>query len=454
MTPGPERLQCPPAGDSPGAPGIGDPVLPLIGNGGYDVDHYRLGLAIDPARNHLEGEMVIEARATQRLTSFNLDFAGPAVSEVAVDGTLAAHCHEEGELTIGPDEPVENGAAFAIAIAYSGTPEGVMRSGAPLVQGWGRLSEHEVVAGGLWGTESAFMPVNATNRDKATFDITVTVPKPLAVAASGSLQGTKETEDATTYHWVSEVPAPPSRVFMATGLWDSEEAIGPDGLVYHYLLADSAPPELGDDLGRAGAIIEALTPILGPLPFETLGFTQVESSSASTVISVHGHIFLLGIDRLGDRDLAHELGHQWFGNSLTPATTQDDWLSEGFATYVETLWVEANLGGDERNVLPRAWRGRLGDRTRPLAIVDDPAQLGDYVAYFRGGLTLHALRAEVGDDIFFRILQRYVRQFRHSSVTTEDFVAVTREESGRDLAAFFQAWLYEEEVPAIPGLDT
>lgn len=429
-------------------------MLPLIGNGGYDVDHYRLELAIEPARSHLKGEMKIEARATQRLTSFNLDFAGPAVSEVAVGETPAAHCREAGELTIGPGRSIENGTPFVVAIAYSGTPEGVMRFGAPLAEGWGQLSEQEVVAGGLWGVESAFMPVNATNSDKATFDITVTVPRPLAVAASGSLQGTEETGDATTYHWVSDVPAPPSRVFVATGPWELSEAAGSGGLRHHYLLPDSASTELRDDLGRAGEIIEALTPILGPFPFETLGFTQVESSAASTVISVHGHIFLLGIDRLGDRDLAHEIGHQWFGNSLTPATTQDDWLSEGFATYVETLWVEANLGADQGGLLPRAWRGRLGDETRPLAIVDDPAQLGDYVAYFRGGLTLHALRAEVGDDTFFRILQRYATEFRHSPVTTEDFVAVARDESSRDLTEFFDAWLYQEEVPTVPGLDS
>jgi aminopeptidase N len=103
-------------------------------------------------------------------------------------------------------------------------------------------------------------------------------------------------------------------------------------------------------------------------------------------------------------------------------------------------------------LLPGAWLGRLGDRTRPLAEVTGPEELADFVTYLRGAAALHALRLEVGDGFFFGILRRYATAFRHSSARTEDFVAVAEEVSGRDLTEFFDAWLYQESVPEIPGL--
>lgn len=135
-----------------------------------------------------------------------------------------------------------------------------------------------------------------------------------------------------------------------------------------------------------------------------------------------------------------------------PATSQDDWLSEGLATYVESLWIEQSLGRKQRDLLPGTWIGQLGDRTRPLAEVTGPEQLGDFVTYFRGAATLHALRFEVGDEPFYGILRRYATEFRHAAATTEDFIAVAEQGSGRDLSGFFDAWLYQEPVPQIPGL--
>jgi aminopeptidase N len=199
-------------------------------------------------------------------------------------------------------------------------------------------------------------------------------------------------------------------------------------------------------------IIETLSGFLGPFPFDTLGFTWVPGTPEETAISPQMRIFVLNLPGLGDRELAHELGHQWFGNSVTPATSQDDWLSEGFATYVESLWIEQTLGREQWDLLPGSWLGRLGDRTRPLAEVTGPEQLGDFVTYFRGAATLHALRVEVGNDSFFGILRRYATEFRHASARTEDFVAVAEEVSGSDLSRFFDAWLYQEPVPQIPGL--
>jgi aminopeptidase N len=445
---------CPPRGDSPGAPGVGDPLFPSLGNGGYDVSHYSLDLDVDPALNRLSATVGIEGSATERLTSFNLDFAGPSIRKVTMNDAAVSFCRDEGEFTIVPADPLQAGASFEVSVSYAGSPRPFMRPGHPgrTAEGWTQISEEQVSAGGLWGVETVIFPANATNQDKATFLIRVKVPRPLGVAATGELVDTVEENGSTTYTWESDVPTPTSRIYFTTGPLVREQEEGPQGLAIENLFPPDTPEELRGDLETAVPIIETLSGFFGPFPFDTLGFTWVPGAPEETAIGAHGRIYILNLPGLGERDLAHEIGHQWFGNSVTPASSQDDWLSEGFATYAESLWTEHSLGPEQRDTVPGTWLGTLGGRTRPLAEVAAPEELGDYVTYLRGAATLHALRLEVGDRSFFRILRRYAADFRHASATTEDFIAIAEGVTGRDLAAFFDAWLYQEAVPEIPGL--
>ena len=440
---------CPPPGDSPGGSGVGDPVLPFLGNGGYEVSHYDLELFIDPSRDHLEAVVSIEASATQALTSFNLDYAGPPISDLTTDQQRARYCRIEGELIIAPESTIQAGQSFVVTVVYGGTPGGVMRQGAP-AEGWLRLSEEHVTAGGLWGAEAAYMPVNATNLDKATFHMEITVPEGLAAAGVGKLVDVTEGDKGTTFVWVSDVPTPPSRVFIGTGRFQPERFEGPEGVVYENLMPPDTPAELQENLEKATPVLTTLSELFGPFPFDRLGFTFIPDHPALNAISAQTRIVVLGRTNIGDAFLAHEIAHQWFGNSVTPATTQDDWLSEGFATYAEALWAEASVGREASDTFADLWWQRMGERTRRLAVVDAPEQVGDYVAYFRGAATLHALRAEVGDEALFRVLRRFASDFRHSAATTEDFISVAEAESDADLSDFFDIWLYSEAVPPVP----
>jgi aminopeptidase N len=152
--------------------------------------------------------------------------------------------------------------------------------------------------------------------------------------------------------------------------------------------------------------------------------------------------------RTYQRLVAHELAHQWFGNSLTIAEWRHIWLNEGFATYAEWLW-SAESGGLSVEALAAQWRARLSALPADL-VIGDPgeANLFDERVYKRGALTLHALRGAVGDTVFFEILRSWAESRRHGTVTTDEFVAHAESCADRSLRELFTAWL---DKAALPG---
>ena len=149
--------------------------------------------------------------------------------------------------------------------------------------------------------------------------------------------------------------------------------------------------------------------------------------------------------------IAHELAHNWFGNSISPATWQDIWLNEGFASYCQLLWMQHRYGDGMFNGYIDGWYDYIANPGPDQFFVPpgDPSaeQLLNRAVYLRGGLTLHALRLEVGDEIFFDILRIYYQRFQYGNASTADFMAVAEEISGQDLDDLFDAWLYQEELP-------
>ena len=176
---------APPTVYTPGAPGVGDPYYPLDGNGGYDVEHYDLDLSYDPETDELSGTATIEARATQNLSAFNLDFIGLTVDSVQVDGADAAWTRDGQELTIAPTAGIKNKAAFTVAIAYHGVPEPLPELGG---SGFIHTDDGAVIVGEPHGAATWF-PANDHPTDKASFTFHWTVPEGLEAVANGVLKG-------------------------------------------------------------------------------------------------------------------------------------------------------------------------------------------------------------------------------------------------------------------------
>lgn len=440
----------------PGAEGLGDPYYPHLGNGGYDVEHYNVELSVDLAARHLDGRVLINAVATQTLSQFNLELAGLEVHTVSVQGQPAEHSRNGYELTITPRQFLQAGEQFDVTVEYSGSPgEGIDFSGMEEFEvGWGWYPDGDgaYVAAEPSGN-STWMPLNEHPSDKATYSYAITVAEPYVAAANGTLQDTIRNADGTrTFVWASAYPMASYLATVGIGVFDIETSTGPNGLPIRDYFERDIPQEVRDDFARTDEMLELFNELVGPYPFEVTGVIVHDIDFGFALETQTMSVFGSGFT--DEYVVAHELAHQWFGNSVGLTCWQDLWLNEGFATYLSVLWNEHAYGEQAlRDEID--WYYWQVAQSGPFASPPGnpgPDDLFNFGVYYRGALALHALRERVGDEVFFRILQRYYADFRDGNATTADFVAITSGVSGEDLQEFFDAWLYATDVPDIPEM--
>jgi len=437
-----------------GAAGIGDPYFPDMGNGGYDVQHYDLNLAVDMAQSQIDAIVEISARSLQDLGRFDLDLKGLTVTSVEVNGQAAVFERNQTELTITPTAVIPKGSLFSVDVAYHGTPGGgTLSESATFVNGWNFYPEGVIVAGEPTGAETWF-PDNNHPSDKATYAFHVTVAAPYVVAANGDLRGRTDRGDGTwTYDWAMDEPMASYLATIAISNFTVMQSTSVGGVpIRNYVDAD-IPLKVVQPLGVLPEALDFFSSIFGAYPFDVCGMVVHEyplnfSLENQTMI-------VLGNTFLDEIVVVHELAHQWFGDSVSVSDWKDVWLNEGFASYAETLWLEHTQGHRAfvEDLTARYRFAALLPASRAVLIGDPgPDHLFDKLVYDRGALTLHALRLKVGDNAFFSILRNYYERYRNGNATTADFVSVAEEESGQDLGGLFQAWLYSFPLPDIPEL--
>jgi peptidase M1-like protein/immune inhibitor InhA-like protein len=185
---------------TPGAPGIGDPYFPLDGNGGYDVAHYLLDFRYDPAVGVLDARETIRARATQNLSSFNLDFHTLDIDTIYVDGRSATWSRDGDELTVTPRRPLHKGERFTTVLFYDGVPDSL-----PDGPGWLQTDDGVLVAGQPHGP-STYFAVNDHPLDKASYTFRITVPSGVEAVANGLLRSRRTHRGWTTWVWDAKEP--------------------------------------------------------------------------------------------------------------------------------------------------------------------------------------------------------------------------------------------------------
>ncbi|MEB2289344.1 MAG: M1 family metallopeptidase [Anaerolineae bacterium] len=450
-----------------GPTGIGDPYFPALGNGGYDAQHYAIALTADPARNTVDATATITALATQELSAFNLDFAGPAVLGVEVNGAPADWDRRERELIITPSASLSAGEQFTVAVRYAGRPSSVSGSSIPMLVGWTNFGDGVFVASEPYGA-MGWYPVNDHPLDKATYELRVTVPAPYVVAANGTLHETITSADgeAITYVWASRDPIASYLVTVNIGQFAVMHEVGPNGLP----LRTYYPPDHADavaaEFARTADMIAFFSDAFGPYPFEAYGAVVIDAALPfaleTQTISLFGRNWITGTGA-AEEAVAHELAHQWFGDSVSLTRWGDIWLNEGFATYASWLWFEHDRGADTLDQIVRRIYGQIAEdqagasSALPLSSYLPPGDpppdaLFNGGVYLRGALTLHALRLHVGDEAFFAILRAYYERYQHGNATTADFIALAEEIAGGPLDDLFDAWLYAPALPDLPEM--
>ncbi|HEX2400782.1 MAG TPA: M1 family metallopeptidase, partial [Mycobacterium sp.] len=403
-----------------GSAGVGDSLFPNAGNGGYDVDHYDLDLAYDPASDRLHGVVEIHATATADLSRFDLDFRGLQISRLLVNGLPSDYRRDGQELVITPRPKLKAGKSFVVLVEYAGVPEVIINDVGGM-NGWIPTDDGAFVANEPQGAPGWF-PSNDTPRDKATIDIAVTVPDGLVAMSNGTLASHVSAGGFTTWRWHEPEPIATYLVTATVGVFDLSETTLADGTLV-MLAFDPAHTDRAV-FDRLPEMMEFMTDRFGPYPFGSVGAIVDNAPDIGYALETQTKPLFSILPR--ESVIAHELTHQWFGDSVTPADWADIWLNEGFATFGDFLWRE-HTGGptlaqsfQQFMAVPAAapfW-------SQPPANPGSPARMFDnFAVYLRGAATLQALRAKVGDDVFFGILRDWAAEHRWGNVTTADFIA-------------------------------
>jgi aminopeptidase N len=469
---------------------VGDPYFPEAGNTGYDVQHYTLEFNVGADLITLDAVTTIEARATNELPQFNLDFVGFDVTAVTVDGAEASFSREGQELTIVPTAPITADAAFTVSISYNGTAEKYEDPGTAVTRidpsgegalygGWQLWSDGYVQAMSQPNGAMAWYPCNNHPSDKATYTFRITVDEPHTTVVSGLLQEVIEVdEDTNTFVWTMDEPMSTQISSVAIGEWEPVvESTSPAGVPLRFYFAPTTAQQMRDaQLTNTGEALDFLSDLMGGYPFDAYGAATIPNWGNGTpgLEAQSLSVFPDNLDDVTDRQLAglvvHELAHQWFGDAITNGRWDSVWLHEGFATYAEALWWEHKEGAEGYSAEIAHYVDRLTqlNQLAPLlGLTPGEAPEGQtfifsagapgvdmmYLQPYHGGaLTLHALRAEVGDEPFFEILRTYYQRYSGGSPTTEDFTGLAEEIAGRDLSNVWDAWLFGNVLPPLPTL--
>lgn len=481
---------------SAGARTLGDPLLPQIGNGGYDARHYEIDLDFDPDANRFDSaSTTMSARATQNLSELSLDFQELPVRAVLVDGEPARFeqvgttpfdnpdATEPMKLVVTPREGIRRNRRFVVEIDYSGSrpqelvdPDGSSEGWIPACYtpaGGTETCDSFFVVGEPMGAQ-AWFPSNNHPSDKATFDTSITVPTGDTAFGAGELiDGPADNGDGTTtWEWSEDDPTATYLVTASNGDFDYTESTVDEVITGRTLpiytaidpsATDAQQATLSTRLGRTEEMMKFLAERYGPYPFDSNGALVDRAPSVGYALEVQGKSHYATLST-SESTILHEIAHQWFGNSATLAQWSDIWFNEGWAQWSQWLWNFSDGTSPTSPAQQFANNYASGPETKwaiaPAVLDGDPANLfATFPTYTRGAMTLEGYRQIVGDKRYYRFAKRLQRRFAYGNVSTREFIDEARRSSGlrggerMRLESYFQQWLYGETEPTILPAD-
>lgn len=432
-----------------------------------DITHIRLDLSVDLDGQEVAGRAAVSLTALRAVRAIRLDAVGFEVSAVRlqpkdVAAAPVAFSHDGRVLTVEPPEGLAAGAPAVVLIDYR-----VRQPKAGLHFFKPTPAEpdvpHQVWSQGEPATNRHWIPCVDSPAERQTTELVVTVAAGYEVLSNGRLLSRKENpaDKTVTFHWRQDQPHVSYLVTLVVGKF-AVVAKEWRGRPVTFWVPPDRKADVERTFGRTVEMLDFFSARFGvDYPWDQYAqvvveqFTAggMENTSATTLTDRSLHDARAFLDSSPDGLIAHELGHQWWGDLVTCRDWAHLWLNEGFASYCEVLWAEHKLGADEAalNLLGKARAAIAGGKDRP--VMDrrwtSPGAMFDARAYPKGAWVLHMLRKRLGEDAFWRGVRRWATDHKLRSVETHDLRRTLEDETGRSLERFFFDWL---ERPGAPEL--
>jgi aminopeptidase N len=426
----------------------------------------RLELKFDFDQQTMHGRAIHKLTLFKPASSVELDAADMKIERVEqIDANhpavLLKHEHHGQKLTVTLDKQQPAGEELQLAIDYVVTRP---KHGAHFVSpDADEPSQPQMV----W-TQSEpefaryWLPCFDHPADRLTSEIVATVKNPFVTLSNGTLESKQDNGDGTTtWHWRQARSHVPYLMSIVAGDFEVLEQAAL-GIPVQSYVPRGRLPDAPRSFEKTPAMLELFSRQIGvAYPWEKYaqicvdeyGWGGMEHTSATTLNLHTLHDARAHHDVSSDDLVAHELAHQWFGDLVTCKDWGEIWLNESFATYFATLWTEHDQGWDEAEWQRRgdaeSYFGEDGRYRRSIVNwrYDTPMNVFDRHAYPKGGRVLHMLRFELGDELFWKAVRRYVEVNQHRNVETADFRIAVEEATGQGLNWFFDQWLYKGGHP-------
>ena len=431
------------------------PVNTLI-----DITHYRFTLTLSDATDEISGTASVHAQfLSNGIRQIRLDLInrseergghGMQVHSVTSAGESLRFDHSDDILLIDLPSAPDVNDIVALEIGYSGIPE------TGLLIKDNKYGERTFFSDNWPNKARNWLPTVDHISDKATSEFLITAPSHYQVVSNGLLQ--EETDLAgglRLTHWKQSVRTSPWLYVLAAAQFavqyvDEFDHKSIQTWVYH----QDRDAGFYDFAVPTRQALEFFSSYVGPFAYEKLANIQSNSvgggmEAASAILYVDDSVTGQRTARLRGL-VVHELAHQWFGNSVTEASWDDVWLSEGFATYFTQLFFEYADGHDafvERMIAARDRVFKFHAENPSYRIVhdnlDDMSQVTTGQIYDKGAWILHMIRNEIGDEAWWAGIRNYYRKYMNSNATTDDFRVEMEGVCNCNLKPLFAQWLYQ-----------
>jgi len=431
---------------------VADPLYPKHGNPALDVLHYGLDLSWAPGTSTLTGTATEQIRPVRSAPEIVLDFKPYALDGVTVDGARVNATVASEKLTVPvavtADRPV------TLVVQYHGKP-----ATTPLPSHRGDAEPLGLTIAkdkSLWTMQEPYgaytwYPANDQPSDKALYDISVTAPSGWSAIAAGSPAG----QQGNTFRYTSAIPMASYLQTLAVGKYRKITATGPHGLPLTYWYRPGADDKLVPSLKKSPQFIKFLEAHYGRFPLPSAGLVLVDSDSAmetQQMVTLGDRIFKKwGKAELSyfEEDILHEYAHQWFGDTVTPATWTDLWLNEGWAQYSQYLWEQSrqHFSDADLEAFLRHWdavnRKKLGPPGKPKA-----ANFAENNVYICPATMLLQLYQALGKKKFAQVATAWVQSQKYTTQSRASFIAFVNKQTGKSYTKLITTWLDSKTTPA------